>query len=67
MAEKNYTGIRWITETQKWQSVVRRKGITFNCGNYLSQKEAVIARDKKILEHGLKVKLQYLKPLNNEK
>jgi hypothetical protein len=63
MAEKNYIGVRWISEIQKWKSQIRHKGITYNCGNYTSQKEAIIARDTKIIQHGLKIKLQYLKPV----
>jgi len=65
MSEKHFVGIRWVTEIQKWQSVIRHKGITYNCGNYLSQKEAIIARDTKIIQHGLKIKLQYLKPVKS--
>jgi len=63
MAEKNYIGVRWVSEIQKWKSQIRHKDITYNCGNYTSQKEAIIARDTKIIQHGLKIKLQYLKPV----
>jgi len=63
MAEKNYIGVRWVSEIKKWKSQIRHKGITYNCGNYTSQKEAIIARDTKIVQHKLKVKLQYLKPV----
>lgn len=62
MAEKQYQGVRWVTEIQKWKSQIRHKGIVYNCGNYLDQKQAVIARDTKIIQHGLKLKLQILKP-----
>ena len=63
MAEKNYIGVRWVSEIQKWKSSIRHKGITYNCGNYTSQKEAIIARDTKIIQHGLDIKIQYLKPI----
>jgi hypothetical protein len=63
MAEKNYTGVRWVSEIQKWKSQIRHNGITYNCGNYTDQKKAIIARDTKIIQHGLKIKLQYLKPV----
>lgn len=64
MAEKNYSGVRWISETQKWQSVVRENGLTYNCGMHLDQLAAVKARDRKIIEKGLKKKLQILKPVS---
>ncbi len=63
MAEKKYTGVRWIAEIQKWLSVVSEKGIIYNCGNYVEQLDAVRARDKKIIEKGLKKPLQILKPV----
>lgn len=63
MAEKNYIGVRWVSEIQKWKSQIRHNGITYNCGNHTDQKKAIIARDTKIIQHGLKIKLQYLKPV----
>lgn len=62
MADKNYTGVRWISETQKWQSKVSSNGIVYNCGNHVEQLDAVRARDRKIIEKGLKRQLQILKP-----
>jgi hypothetical protein len=67
MAEINYIGVRWITETQKWQSVISHKGIRYNCGSHVEQKDAIKARDRKIIEKCLPVKLQYLKPLSKSK
>lgn len=63
MAEKKYTGVRWISETQKWQSLVRYNGLTYNCGMHIEQKDAILARDRKIIEKGLPTKLQILKPI----
>jgi len=66
MAEKKYTGVRWVSETQKWLSVVRYGGISYNCGSHVEQKDAIIARDKKIIEKCLPVKIQYLKPASKQ-
>lgn len=66
MAEKTYRGVQWDTKIQQWRSMVRHDGKTFNCGLHNEQKAAVIARDKMILIHGLKVALQILKPLNKK-
>lgn len=60
---KDYTGVKWNSDLQKWVSVVRHKKVTYNCGSHIEQKYAVIARDRKIIEKGLNVKLQYLKPI----
>lgn len=62
MPEKKYIGVRWITETQRWQSVIRHNGIVYNCGMHIEQKDAIKSRDRKIIEKCLPVKLQYLKP-----
>ena len=64
MAEIKYTGVRWIRETQKWQSVVSHNKIIYNCGSHVEQKDAIKARDRKIIEKCLPVKLQYLKPVS---
>ena len=58
-----YIGIQWVEKHQKWQSSVRHNGTTYSCGMHVDQKEAVKARDKKIIEKGLPTKLQYFKPL----
>jgi len=58
-----YTGIKWIQKYQKWQSSVRHDGTVYQCGMHVDQKEAVKARDKKIIEKGLPTKLQYFKPV----
>jgi hypothetical protein len=67
MADKNYTGVRWISETQNWQSKVSSDGIVYNCGNHVEQLDAVRARDTKIIEKGLNKPLQILKPLKKVK
>ena len=58
-----YIGIQWVEKHQKWQSSVRHNGTTYSCGMHVDQKEAVKARDKKIIEKGLPTKLQYFKPI----
>lgn len=56
---KNYTGISWNKQKQRWVSKV---GI-YDCGYYTDQIEAVKARDLAIIKHGLSYsKLQILKP-----
>lgn len=62
-----YIGIQWVEKHQKWQSSVRHNGTTYSCGMHVDQKEAVKARDKKIIEKGLPTKLQYFKPLAKSK
>lgn len=63
MAEKNYTGVQWDTKIKQWRSMLRHGGKVYNCGLHNDQKPAVIARDTCILNNGLNVKLQILKPL----
>jgi hypothetical protein len=60
---KNYKGVRWVTETQRWLSTIRENGVSYNCGSHVEQRDAVKARDKAIATHGLKAKLQILKPV----
>lgn len=66
MAEKTYRGVQWNSVTERWHSTVRHAGKNYNCGMHLEQKAAVIARDTCILNNGLKVALQILKPLNKK-
>lgn len=66
MAEKTYRGVQWDTKIQQWRSMVRHNGKTFNCGLHNDQKLAVIARDTCILNNGLNVALQILKPLKKK-
>jgi hypothetical protein len=56
-----YTGIKWIGQYKRWQSSVRSNGIHYPCGMHLNQKDAVMARDTKIIEKNLPAKLQMLK------
>ena len=60
---KFFRGIKWIEKHQRWQSSVRSEGVHYPCGMHLEQKDAVMARDTMIIQKGLKVKLQMLKPL----
>ena len=60
---KEFIGIQWVEKHQRWQSSVRHDGTTYQCGMHVDQKEAVKARDRKIIEKGLPTKLQHFKPL----
>lgn len=60
---KDYRGVKWIEKHQKWQSSVRHNGVHYPCGMYDNQMAAVKARDKKIIQQGLNVPLQILKPI----
>lgn len=60
---EDYKGVHWNRRWNKWKSTVTSKGVKYDCGMFLTQKEAVLSRDKKILGLGLDVKLQILKPL----
>ena len=64
---KDYIGVRWIEEHQKWNASIRCDGVTYPCGMHVDQKEAVKARDKMIITKGLSTKLQYFKPLDKSK
>lgn len=64
MPEKNYSGVSWSRKEQCWKSKVKINGIIVLVGVFADQKQAVIARDTKIIQHGLKLKLQILKPKN---
>ena len=58
---KEYIGITWDRSLQKWRSSVSKDGIKYECGYHVEQRDAVLARDKKIVKMGLNVKLQILK------
>lgn len=58
---KKYIGILYNSNYKKFKSKVNHKGITYECGFYDTEREAVLARDKKIIALGLDVKLQILK------
>ncbi|MFH6966467.1 hypothetical protein [Flavobacterium sp. FlaQc-28] len=58
-----YTGVGWNRETQSWRSSVSEKGIKYDCGYYSNERDAVKARDRKILALGLNKPLQILKPV----
>lgn len=63
MADKNYIGVKWIPNLLKWQATVAHNGVKFNCGLHNTQHEAVKSRDMTILQKGLNVRLQILKPI----
>ena len=60
---QDYKGVRWNRRMQRWVSVIKCKGVAYNCGNHFEQLEAVKARDMCIIRNGLGVeKLQIIKP-----
>ena len=63
MKKNKYIGVSWCQEFYKYKSHVTKDGVTYPCGFHNTEKAAAIARDMKIIEHGLKVKLQVLKPV----
>ena len=58
--KSKYKGIVLCKKTGKWQSFVSKKPYHY-LGVYLTEEEAVIARDRKIIELGLNIPLQLLK------
>lgn len=60
----DYDGVTWNTQSQLWKSSVSDKGIKYECGYYNNERDAVKARDKKIIELGIKKPLQILKKAN---
>jgi len=58
-----YTGVSYSHLLRKYQSSVQEGRLRHNCGTHDTEIEAVKARDRKILEKGLKAPLQILKPL----
>lgn len=59
---KNYIGVEYNSITNKYHSKVKSGGLTYHCGMHDTPEEAARARDMKILEKGLGLKLQILKP-----
>jgi hypothetical protein len=62
--DSDYLGVAWNRDLQKWHSTVIEKGIKYDCGYFDNDRDACLARDKKILTHGLNKPLQVLKPKN---
>jgi len=61
---KQYTGVTWNRQKQQWHAAIRENGILYECGYYTDEIEAVKARDRCIITHGLNVdKLQVFKPV----
>jgi hypothetical protein len=60
---KNYIGVKWNKDLNKYYSIITRKGAKHHCGFHDTEKQAAIARDSTIIKHGLNVPLQVLKPL----
>lgn len=58
---KEFVGVRWVSQNQKWKSYVTKNGVDYACGYFKDQRAAVKARDRKIIALGLDVKLQILK------
>lgn len=63
---KQYKGVSYNRITKLYYSTVMENKIKYNCGSHNTEIEAVKARDKKILEKGLKAPLQILKPLKKK-
>lgn len=59
--ESQYQGVSWNVQAQKWKSSVSENSIKYECGYFNTDREAVVARDRKILALGLSKKLQILK------
>lgn len=64
---KKYTGVSYNSDTHQYASILRHQGKVYRCGFHETEKEGAIARDKVIIQNGLKVKLQVLKPANKAK
>lgn len=64
---KKYTGVSYKRTTGKYQSKVTHVGVTYFCGFFDTEIEAIRARDLLIIKKGLPVKLQILKPISKEK
>lgn len=60
---KTYRGVSFHRLIRKYSSAVSHKGIKYNCGTHDTAEAAAKARDRKIIEKGLNVPLQILKPL----
>lgn len=59
---KEYTGVRWMKDYNKWRATISYQGVFYNCGMYTEQKDAAKARDRMIIEKNIPRKLQVLKP-----
>jgi hypothetical protein len=59
----DYKGVNWNRQHQKWIATIKSKGVSYHCGTYSEQVDAVKARDLCIIKNGLGIdKLQILKP-----
>jgi len=63
MAEKNYIGVSWSRKEQCWKAKLKINDSFVVVGVFPDKKQAAIARDIRIIQLGLKIKLQYLKPV----
>jgi len=64
---KKYTGVTYDRERHHYVAKVSHKGKIYNCGFHDTEKAAAISRDTAIINNGLDVKLQVLKPVNKLK
>lgn len=64
---RTYSGVSYNRFTKKYTATVTRNKVKYNCGSHDTEIEAAKARDRKIIEKGLKVKLQVLKPAKSTK
>lgn len=59
---KTYTGIEWSRREQCFKAYITLNSKKVLVGIFVEQLDAVKARDKAILKHGLKQPLQFFKP-----
>lgn len=63
----SYKGVTFHRQSQKWRASISKNGNRYDCGNYHNtEREAVVARDRKIIALNLDVPLQILKKLTNK-
>ena len=63
---KKFRGVTYNRYSNKYQGVITRNKIRYDCGLHATEQEAAKAIDRKILEKGLKAELQVLKPVKKE-
>lgn len=64
---KDYIGVEWSRREQCFKSYIKLQNKKILVGVFVEQLDAVKARDKYILKHGLKCDLQFYKSVKNDK
>jgi len=59
----NYKGVSFHKRSQRYRAEVCHKGTKYNCGEYLTESDAIKARDLMIIRKNLNVPLQKLRKL----